>query len=89
MIKMRVFFIGIFAVFAITNAFADIASTGYVANKYVGDGTVVTVENGSGAQANNKIISVATATATTAGVAALGTIPSGSDKKGTATIWIE
>ena len=88
MIKMRAFFIGIFAVFAITNAFADIASTGYVANKYIGDGTVK-VENGSGTQANNKVISVATATATTAGVATLGTIPSGQNKDGTATIWIE
>ena len=86
---MRAFFIGIFAVFAITNAFADIASTGYVSAKYIGDGAVVKVENGSGAQADNKVISVASATATTAGVAALGTIPSGSDKKGTATIWIE
>ena len=34
-------------------------------------------------------INVATATATKAGVAALGVIPAGTDKTSTATIWIE
>ncbi|MBE6462089.1 MAG: hypothetical protein E7006_04620 [Alphaproteobacteria bacterium] len=49
-------------------------------------GTNITVDEGD---IGNKVISVPTATVSKPGVAALGVIPAGTDKAGTATIWIE
>lgn len=60
---------------------------------YIKDGTaataVVTGMEISGGSFNFKIQPFPTATASDAGISALGTIPSGAGKAGTATIWVE
>jgi hypothetical protein len=85
--KTAVFLAFLFAV--MSGASAALTSKGYVDAGLAGKQDTL---KGSGAvtidQANNTV-SVATASATTAGVATLGTIPVGETGTTTAKIWVE
>ena len=85
--KTAVFLAFLFAV--MSGASAALTSKGYVDAGLAGKQDTLT---GAGAvtidQANNTV-SVATASATTAGVATLGTIPVGETGTATAKIWVE
>ena len=78
-----------FLIVSMSVANAALTSKGYVDAGLAGKQDTLT---GSGAvtvdQANNTV-SVATASATTAGVATLGTIPVGETGTATAKIWVE
>ncbi len=85
--KIAVFWAFLFVV--MSGASAALTSKGYV------DASLATKQNtltGSGAvtvDQENNTVSVATASATTAGVSALGTIPVGEAGTTTAKIWVE